>query len=268
MQTYLLRPISDAGPNLSIPIGGSAHWAQVDEDPNDGNTTYLRRGADVAAYATFLRIAGIGYFGASHNAGSSFAIVEDDFLVDPSTGQPWTEGTLAALQPGYSVDSIDTEVFGIDASPIPGGSTIQKVTIRSVARNQPVQGFPAIRMTEVILVVQATPPVGRLRSVTSSRAPAAGASSNAPAAVGSGKPPSAAAASSSPRSSVRAQAPGGQAASLAPSARPASSAARAVTPADLPTLKATVSSPSPRGTTSSGSPRASVKGIPPSGDAG
>jgi len=130
MQTVLVPPNADAGPNDYSPTPIQAHYLNVREDPHDGDATILSTfGAsrevwalDVSAipdgsqilalrirsvqkqstaggntYRVGFVIAGFDYLQPNHvqGAGSAFLTENDGVAVDPSDGAAWTKERLA-----------------------------------------------------------------------------------------------------------------------------------------------------------------------------
>ncbi len=123
----LVQPNLDVGPNQygQNPLVPTTHFANVDENPHDGDTTRLitvvgfevwridvsaipdgaiikkatirsvqkKTNAGAQSYRVGLKIEGVNYFGATYNmgTGSSYDTHNDDFLVDPTTGKEWTK---------------------------------------------------------------------------------------------------------------------------------------------------------------------------------
>lgn len=169
MQTYLVPPAIDAGPNVHTPVpdgGAGSHHENVDESPHDGNTSYLRiigtgrevyaldvsgipDGAVIAAvtvrvtqkestagqstYKAGLIIGGVDYLGPLRTRGVGSAYVtqnEAALASNPATGEAWTKGGLAGARLVH------------DQVSIPGG-------------------LPSPRLTQCVVLVDAVPPPAR-----------------------------------------------------------------------------------------------------------
>lgn len=161
MNTYLVPPKADHGPNVQTPVGAAAHYDCVDENPNDGDATYLRilaTGREVfyldvsavpdnalirnvrvrvtqkqttAGQNTFqagLLLPGGEHFGAVHtrDVGSAYLTDEDAFPLNPDTGLAWTKDEL-------------------------GGALLAHQQL-SLA-----QGLPSPRITQVVVLADAVP---------------------------------------------------------------------------------------------------------------
>lgn len=135
MDTVLLLPIADAGPNDGQPTPGSpaSHWDKVDDDPNDGDTSFVTiiiaggeeaftwdasalslmdvipelrvRWAVVAGATDYLvraglMINGLRYYGPDRMPGiGTYTIYEESFLVDPVDGAAWTAARVQRAGP-------------------------------------------------------------------------------------------------------------------------------------------------------------------------
>lgn len=53
MPTFRVFPGTDSGGSAGWQATGSQFWAQLDEDPNDGDTTYIQAGGDSVPSRTF-----------------------------------------------------------------------------------------------------------------------------------------------------------------------------------------------------------------------
>jgi len=269
MQTVLVPPNADAGPNQYTPSPIQAHYLNVREDPHDGDATILSTlGAsrevwtlDVSAipdgsqilalrirsvqkqstaggntYRVGFVIGGFDYLQPNHvqGAGSAFLTENDEVAVDPSDGAAWTKERLARA---FLVPEQVSQA----------------------------QGLPRPRLTECVVFADIVPP-GHPTAAGTSQAPRAGAGSQAPGARGSGQAPKAGLTGQTPAATGQGQAPRTAATRQAPGAAASGQAPRAVTPADLPTLRVSFASQAPRAAVSGGSPQATVSPKAPKGE--
>jgi hypothetical protein len=135
MARYQIGPAADASPNDYTPTPTVAsHYLNVDEDPYDGDATYLTPNAvatretfsvDVSAipeeavittvfirhvvkeatsgaqqYRVGVTLSGVDFYGSLQNldAGSAFVLAEDFWTVHPITGLEWTKATLGNMK--------------------------------------------------------------------------------------------------------------------------------------------------------------------------
>lgn len=267
MQTVLVVPSSDAGPNDYAPTPSQAHYLNVRQDPHDGDTTILVTlgggrevwGLDVSGIpdgskVLSLRIRsvqkestaggntyrvgftiGVDYFQPNHvlGSGSAFVQSDDEIPVDPSDGAAWTKERLARA------------------------FLVHEQVMQA-------QGLPRPRLTECIVLADIIPP-GHPHAVGSGQPPRAASGSQSPRASGTGQGARAGAVSQAPRSSAAGQALKAAGSSQSRKAAASGQAPRAVTPADLPTLRVAFAAQSPRAAISGSSARATVSIKAPKG---
>jgi hypothetical protein len=169
MLTILVPPAADVGPNVHIPVpnlGAGQHHANVDEQPHNGNTDYLRvigAGREVYAldvsgipdgaaivsvrvrvtqnesaagestYKAGLIIGGVDYLGPLRTRGVGAAYITQDeaaLAVNTATGEAWTKATVGAALLVHEQVSV------------PGG-------------------LPSPRLTQCVVLVEAVPPPDR-----------------------------------------------------------------------------------------------------------
>ncbi len=191
MADYLCPPISDVGPNGYTPTPAGAHYAQVDEDPNDGDSTFLITATgtrevwalDVSAipdgyqiisvkirsvqkgttagsntYHTGFVIEGVDYFGQTNTVGAQLTYIADStvMLDDPSGVGAWTKASLARA---FMVHEQLTQAIGL----------------------------PRPRLTECVVIATAIPmadrPTATDAAVVGSAAASGGAASGTPQAL-------------------------------------------------------------------------------------
>jgi hypothetical protein len=134
MPDYQIGPSSDAGPNDASPVPNlGAHYKNVDEDPDNGDTDYLsingpldretyhvnvagipdgaiitnvrikhsqkRVAAGIQTYRVGLTVSGVDFYGSSQslNAGTSYKDAEDSWAVHPASGAAWTKAALGGV---------------------------------------------------------------------------------------------------------------------------------------------------------------------------
>lgn len=266
MQTVLLPPISDLGPNNYQPQPSGPHFANVDENPHDGEATHLRMvtggnesfGVDVSAIPDGsailavriqmavrgtntgpsssrggFNLAGLDYFGPVHEEAEDqgYHVYVDDLTAIAA----WTKELLAAA------------------------------ILRHQSVSMPVD-LPRPRLSQLVVFADIVPPADRPHGASSGQAPRAGTGSQSPGASGSGRAPRTTVAAQAPLAGGRGQASRTSAESQAPGAAVSSRAPRAVTPADLPTLRATIAAQGPRASISGGSPQATISPKAPKGE--
>lgn len=270
MQTVLVLPASDAGPNDYAPTPSQAHYLNVRQDPHDGDATILVTvggGREVWALdvsnipdgSTILSlrirsvqkqstaggntyrvgfIIGVDYFQPNHvlGSGSAFVQADDEVPVDPSDGAAWTKERIArAFLVHEQIDQ--------------------------------AQGLPRPRLTECIVLADIIPPPDRPRARGAAGGPHAGASSGSPGGQAASRAPAGLASSGAPRATLRSSAPAGSTTSTSPKGRTSSRAAAAVpTEAEIARLKARVSSAAPRAVVSSPAPAAAVSSPTPAAE--
>ena len=269
MQTVLVFPASDAGPNDYSPSPIRAHYINVGEDPHDGGSTILSTfgtmrevwGLDVSnipdgsqvlslrirsvqkqstaganTYRVGFIIGGFDYFQPNHvlQSGSAFVQAEDEVPIDPSDSAAWTKERLA-------------RAFLVH------GQVSQE------------QGLPRPRLTQCVVFADIVPP-GHPGAAGTSQAPRGAAGSQAPGARGSGQAPKAGLTGQAPAATGQGQAPRTAASSQAAGTAVSGRAPRAVTPADLPILRVSFASQAPRAAVSGGSPQATVSPKAPKGE--
>lgn len=135
-------PNGDAGPNGGSPMPTGAHYLNVDDDPQDGDTTYLAyatAGKDVFSIADQLLdtdlvtgvtvrwaakrgsgdewsgragvvVGGQEYYGPTIELPPSYSVQNDTFTSNPANGQPWTVADVRALQLVYQLVTSTTEL--------------------------------------------------------------------------------------------------------------------------------------------------------------
>lgn len=268
MQTVLVLPASDAGPNDYAPTPAGQHAANVRQEPHDGDATILVTvaggarevwGLDVSGIpdgskVLSLRIRsvqkqstaggntyrvgfiiGVDYFQPNHvlGSGSAFVQADDEVPVDPSDGAAWTKERL-------------TRAFLVHE------------------QIDQAQGLPRPRLTECIVLADIIPP-GHPHADGTGQAPRATSGSQSPRASGSGQGARAGATSQAPSAATAGQAPRAAEASQSRKAAASGQAPRAVTPADLPTLRVAFASQSPRAAVSGSAARATVSIKAPKG---
>ncbi len=141
--TVIMTPASDAGPNQGTPTPSGAHWANVDEDPHDGDTTYLQftaagkkevfttvdqllnsdvvQGVKVRWVAkkgngngwqgkAGLVSSGTEYYGPNQTLQTNYTLREEVFANNPATGQPWTVAEARAANLIYQQTAIATQL--------------------------------------------------------------------------------------------------------------------------------------------------------------
>jgi len=155
----VLFPNSDAGPNQGSPTPSGAHYLNVDDDPHDGDTTFLtfsgggqkeiytiadalhdtdviasvkvRWTAKKGAGATWTGKAGVvvgstEYYGPTVSLPSSYTTREEVFATNPATGQPWTVAAVRAAKRVYQQVTIQTQ--------LPRAALTQIVLVAAVRR--------------------------------------------------------------------------------------------------------------------------------------
>jgi hypothetical protein len=136
-------PNSDAGPNQGSPTPSVAHYLNVDDEPNDGDTTILTfssggfkevytfadqllntdlvtsvkvrwvakkgSGSDWQAKAGLV-VGGQEYYGATVQLPTNYTVFEETFANNPATGQPWTVQDVRAAKLIYQQVTITTQL--------------------------------------------------------------------------------------------------------------------------------------------------------------
>ena len=136
-------PNSDAGPNQGSPTPSGAHYLNVDDDPHDGDTTFLtfsgstqkevytiadalhdtdiiasvkvRWTAKKGAGSTWTGKAGVvvgstEYYGPTVTLPVSYTTREEVFATNPATGQPWTVAAVRSAKLVYQQVTIQTQL--------------------------------------------------------------------------------------------------------------------------------------------------------------
>lgn len=204
------------------PSIGGAHWLMVDEDPNDGDATYLQQATfDVPVMKVGVRIAGVPYYGEAVALSGGYVVHDDTFLTNPATGAPMTKQAVAAMQPIVDVDGSLVEAFGWDVSAIGDYDLITSLVLRRAARSRSFAGSLFARLSQLI---------GVATVVTHPARPTASAAAVVPGVTGGASGPGASAAPRSPsaRASASAPAASGFAVSRSASATPTSPSSSAV----------------------------------------
>jgi hypothetical protein len=137
------RPNFDAGPNQGAPTPSGLHYLNVDDDPNDGDTTILSfsSGGDKEVYTTAdqlldtdvvtsvnvrwvakkgsgnnwqakagLVVGAQEFYGPTVNLPTNYTIREEAFPTNPATGLPWTVQDVRAAKLIYQQVSITTQL--------------------------------------------------------------------------------------------------------------------------------------------------------------
>jgi hypothetical protein len=136
-------PNSDAGPNQGAPTPAGAHYLNVDDDPNDGDTTLLSfsSGGDREVYTTAdqlldtdhvqnvkvrwvakkgqgnnwnakagLVVLGTEYYGPTVNLITDYTVREETFGTNPFTTQFWTVQEVRAANLIYQQVSVTNQL--------------------------------------------------------------------------------------------------------------------------------------------------------------
>ena len=130
VNTLVELPNSDAGPNQGSPNPGGPHYAVVDDDPNDGDTSSIqfalggleerftiadqlvdsdtvtsvkvrwvaRDGSGTREAEAGVVVGSQPYYGPSKWLPTSYTVFEDSFATNPATGQPWTVQDVRSLK--------------------------------------------------------------------------------------------------------------------------------------------------------------------------
>lgn len=266
MQTVMLLPIADAGPNDGSASPPASHYQNLMQDPHDGDATFVTLGfagfktvvrLDVSAIpngSTILafRIRWAAKRGASLNVTGRAGIRIDDV---------YYMNTSAPLLADYT--AIDEAVVHPDGQPWTKDRIVQALAVAELASIEDDQVLPRPRFTELVGFADIIPPPERPRAHAGRASHSGSPSSSAPRATLLRTTAVAGPSSSSPAARVRSTAPAAGPGSSAPRVTPPRGAVRAVTVKDLPSLRVIVSSTSPRARVSSSAPLSSVRGTPP-----
>ncbi|MGH9869864.1 MAG: S8 family serine peptidase [Candidatus Polarisedimenticolia bacterium] len=140
---FVEKPGSDAGPNQGQPVPSGAHYLNVDEDPHDGDTTYLQflAGGHKEVFTTIdqlhdndivqsvkvrwvakkgngtgwqgkagLVVNSTEYYGPNVTLPTNYTVREEVFTNNPATGQPWTVAEVRAAKLIYQQTAIVTQI--------------------------------------------------------------------------------------------------------------------------------------------------------------